>query len=376
MQIYFHHQMKKEKNTQNYHDYLKIDSLLQSQVLLSEKNGKKAHDEMLFIVTHQVYELWFKQILFELDSIFEVFDRDLIGESRVATAVSRLERINVIQQLLIDQIKILETMTPMDFLDFRDLLTPASGFQSAQFRMIENKIGLHKENRLRFGGTDYKDKIHSQQLNKVKKSEDSKSLFDLVEEWLERTPFLDFDNYNFWDQYKIAVEKMISNDKSIIEMNENLSELEKENYFKQYKITEKMFESLFDENIFSKKLNKLENGLSYKATHAALLILLYRDQPILHNPYRLICKLIDLDELLTTWRYKHHLLAMRMIGGKTGTGGSAGASYLKKATAKHRIFDDLSNLTTFLIPRSELPILPDNILRNLSFYYDNQNSIK
>lgn len=169
---------------------------------------------------------------------------------------------------------------------------------------------------------------------------------------------------------------MISNDRSIIEMNENLSELEKENYFKQYKITEKMFESLFDENIFSKKLNKLENGLSYKATHAALLILLYRDQPILHNPYRLICKLIDLDELLTTWRYKHHLLAMRMIGGKTGTGGSAGASYLKKATAKHRIFDDLSNLTTFLIPRSELPILPDNVLRNLSFYYDNQNGIK
>ena len=376
MQTYFHHQMKKEKNTQNYHDYLKIDSLLQSQVLLSEKNGKKAHDEMLFIITHQVYELWFKQILFELDSIFEVFDRDLIGEYRVATAVSRLERINVIQQLLIDQIKILETMTPMDFLDFRDLLTPASGFQSAQFRMIENKIGLHKDNRLRFGGIDYKDKIHNQQLDKVKKSEDSKSLFDLVEEWLERTPFLDFDNFNFWDQYKIAVEKMISNDKSIIEMNENLSELEKENYFKQYKITEKMFESLFDENIFSKKLNKLENGLSYKATHAALLILLYRDQPILHNPYRLICKLIDLDELLTTWRYKHHLLAMRMIGGKTGTGGSAGASYLKKATGKHRIFDDLSNLTTFLIPRSELPILPDNVLRNLSFYYDNQNGIK
>jgi len=126
---------------------------------------------------------------------------------------------------------------------------------------------------------------------------------------------------------------MISNDKSIIEMNENLSELEKENYFKQYKITEKMFESLFDENIFSKKLNKLENGLSYKATHAALLILLYRDQPILHNPYRLICKLIDLDELLTTWRYKHHLLAMRMIGGKTGTAekiNPSGGYYKKK----------------------------------------------
>ncbi len=165
--------MKKKTNPQNYNDYLKIDSLLKSQVLLSEKNDVEAHDEMLFIITHQVYELWFKQILYEIDSIFEVFDRNIIDESHVGIAVSRLERVNVIQQLLIDQIKILETMTPMDFLDFRDLLTPASGFQSAQFRLIENKIGLQKDNRLGFGGVDYKTKINEQQLEDVKKSENS-----------------------------------------------------------------------------------------------------------------------------------------------------------------------------------------------------------
>ena len=110
--------------------------------------------------------------------------------------------------------------------------------------------------------------------------------------------------------------------------------------------------------------------LSYKATHAALLILLYRDQAILHNPYRLLSKLIDLDKLLTTCRYKHHLLATRMIGKKIGTGGSVGAQYLKKALTKHRIFEDLGSLTTFLIPRSDLPDLPSSILRNLSFHYD------
>jgi len=364
--------MKKKTNPQNYHDYLKLDSLLKSQVLLSEKNDVEAHDEMLFIITHQVYELWFKQILYEIDSIFEVFDRNVIDESHVGSAVSRLERINVIQQLLIDQIKILETMTPMDFLDFRDLLTPASGFQSAQFRLIENKIGLQKDNRLGFGGVDYKTKINDQQLDDVKKSENSQSLFDLIEHWLERTPFLEFDDFNFWDQYRNAVGKMISNDKKIIEMNEKLPDSEKQNYLKQYRSTEKMFSSLFDESAFSKRLESGENRLSYKATHAALLILLYRDQPILHNPYRLLSKLIDLDELLTTWRYKHHLLVTRMIGKKIGTGGSVGASYLKKATGKHRVFDDLTSLTTFLIPRSELPSLPDYIMRNLSFYYDSQ----
>tara|TARA_Y100001970_G_C14200203_1_gene840657 strand:+ start:476 stop:1585 length:1110 start_codon:yes stop_codon:yes gene_type:complete len=366
--------MKKKSNPQNYSDYLKIESLLKSQVLVSKKNGVEAHDEMLFIITHQVYELWFKQILFEIDSIFEVFDRNIIDESHIATVVSRLERINVIQQLLIDQIKILETMTPMDFLDFRDLLTPASGFQSAQFRLIENKIGLKKDSRLGYGGTDYKTKISDQYLDIVKKSEDSKSLFDLVEQWLERTPFLKLDNFNFWDQYRIAVEKMILNDKKIIEMNEKLPDIEKQNYFKQYRSTEKMFDSFFDESIFSKRLQSGENRLSYKATHAALLILLYRDQPILHNPYRLLSKLIDLDELLTTWRYKHHLLATRMIGRKIGTGGSVGASYLKKATGKHRVFDDLTTLTTFLIPRSDLPRLPDSVLRSLSFYYENSNT--
>jgi len=365
--------MKKKTNPQNYNDYLKIDSLLKSQVLLSEENKIEAHDEMLFIITHQVYELWFKQILFEIDSIFKVFDRNVIDESHVGIVVSRLERINVIQQLLIDQIKILETMTPMDFLDFRDLLTPASGFQSAQFRLIENKIGLQKDKRLGYGGIDYKDKINTEQLDVVKKSEDSKSLFDLVEQWLERTPFLEFDDFNFWDQYRIAVEKMILNDKKIIEMNEKLPDFEKQNHFIQYKSTEKMFNAFFNESAFSERLDSGENRLSYKATHAALLILLYRDQPILHNPYRLLSKLIDLDELLTTWRYKHHLLATRMIGKKIGTGGSVGASYLKNAAGKHRVFNDLTTLTTFLIPRSELPCLPDSVLRGLSFHYENSS---
>ena len=134
--------MKNKTKPQNYHDYLKLESLLSCQELLSDQAGEKAHDEMLFIITHQVYELWFKQILFELDSIFEVFDRDKIDESHIGVVVGRLERINEIQQLLIDQIKILETMTPMDFLNFRDLLTPASGFKAHSLGSLKTNLGL------------------------------------------------------------------------------------------------------------------------------------------------------------------------------------------------------------------------------------------
>ena len=366
--------MKNKTKSQNYHDYLKLESLLSCQELLSDQAGERAHDEMLFIITHQVYELWFKQILFELDSIFEVFERDEIDESHIGVAVGRLERINTIQQLLIDQIKILETMTPMDFLNFRDLLTPASGFQSAQFRIIENKFGLKNINRQGYGGVDYKSKIDNEVKELVEESEQSLSLFDLIEQWLERTPFLVFEEFDFWDQYREAVNKMIKKDKNVIKMNEKLPKDEKANYLRQYKATEKMFMSFFDQEIFLKRIESGENRLSYKATHAALLILLYRDQPILHNPYRLLSKLIDLDELLTTWRYKHYLLATRMIGRKIGTGGSVGASYLKKATSKHRIFDDLTSLTTFLIPRSDLPDLPEVVLRSLSFHYESKGS--
>ena len=143
-------------------------------------------------------------------------------------------------------------------------------------------------------------------------------------------PFLASEDYNFWEQYKAAVSKMILNDKKIIEENDVLGDSEKESYFNQYNATEKMFNSLFNESVFNKMIDEGQFRLSYKATHAALLILLYRDQAILHNPYRLLSKLIDLDELLTTWRYKHHLLATRMIGKKIGTGGSVGAQYLKK----------------------------------------------
>ncbi len=139
----------------NYSEYLSLKTLLTSQSPISNIGGDPAHDEMLFIVIHQVYELWFKQLLHEIDSILKIFSQSDVPESKVSIAVSRLDRIIEIQKILIDQIRILETMTAMDFLEFRDYLFPSSGFQSSQFRLIENKLGLPQKDRLKYGKQDY-----------------------------------------------------------------------------------------------------------------------------------------------------------------------------------------------------------------------------
>ena len=125
-----------------YADYLKIEGLLGLQSPKSNETGMPAHDEMLFIVTHQAHELWFKQILHELGSVVRMFSESTVDEKNMGVCVSRLQRVTDIQKLLIDHIRVLETMTPLDFLEFRDLLSPASGFQSVQFRKIELTLGL------------------------------------------------------------------------------------------------------------------------------------------------------------------------------------------------------------------------------------------
>ena len=360
---------KKSSKSQYYKDYLRLSKILDSQNLISDEFNQHAHDEMLFIITHQVYELWFKQIIYELDSILDIFEVQNIDESNIGTSISRLNRIIEIQKILVDQIRVLETMTPMDFLDFRDFLVPASGFQSVQFRKIENKLGLLSKNRFSYGGANYKSYLDKIDNKEVTDSESGNTLFVLIEKWLERTPFLNWGKTSFWNEYELAVKKMLSDDRAIIETNNKLSEDEKKKHLNEYKKTELSFGVVLNEKEHSKMVNNGSWRLSYKATQAALLILLYRDQPILHNPYLLITKLADVDELFTTWRYRHVLMVSRMIGKKIGTGGSTGSSYLSETAQKHRVFSDLSELTTFLIPRSALPKLPREIKDKLNFYF-------
>ncbi|MGD2044438.1 MAG: tryptophan 2,3-dioxygenase family protein [Acidimicrobiia bacterium] len=353
-----------------YGDYLGLDDLLNSQRLESARHGEPVHDEMLFIVVHQSYELWFKQIIWELDSILEVFDADHVDEHQMGTAVARLRRINEIQQLLVQMIGVLETMTPLDFLDFRDYLFPASGFQSAQFRIVENKLGLRRQDRLLLSGDEYTARFDAEDRQHVEAEEKKTSLFDLVEKWLERTPFLDHGDFHFWEAYREAVHTRIEADRSVVEGNPNLTGEERAAQLKEFKAVISQYEALFDPDKHELERAAGRLRMSQRAFQAAVFITLYRDQPAIQEPYRLLELLMDIDEGFTTWRYRHAQMALRMIGRRVGTGGSAGAKYLEKSAERSRVFSDLLNLSTFLVPRADRPELPQEIVDSMRYRFE------
>lgn len=356
----------------HYNTYLQLEKILNAQDLRSTEVGDApAHDEMLFIITHQVYELWFKQINYELKSIIRDFNNQNVNEVSISIAVSRLNRIIEIMKVLIQQIGVLETMTPLDFLDFRNYLFPASGFQSFQFREFEVMLGL-KENK-RF---TYNDKPYNVVFDKKKKAqlgelEESPSIFQLVEKWLERTPFLELTDFNFLDSYRQSLQNMLEREKNAILATDVLSDEFKELRLKMLGDTQTYFATILDENYHNSLKDEGKISLSYKATVAALFINLYRDEPILHMPFKLLSSLVEMDDHITTWRYRHAQMVMRMLGKKVGTGGSSGHEYLSETASRHQIFRDLHNVSTLLIPRSELQQLPRALKKKLSFAYSN-----
>jgi tryptophan 2,3-dioxygenase len=357
----------------HYNSYLKIDQITAAQELRSDTLGVHAHDEMLFIITHQVYELWFKQINFELRSIIQDFSAKNVNERSVGVAVSRLGRIVEIMKLLIQQIGVMETMTPLDFLDFRNFLFPASGFQSFQFREMEVMLGLKEKDRTTYQDKPYHCVFADHNKETLLNLEKGSSLLDLIEDWLERTPFLEFGTFKFVEEYQKAVNKMLEREKEAIQKTEILNEASKIMRLTMLGDTNTYFANIMNESYHNDMISKGTLSLSYKATLAALFIHLYRDEPILHIPFQLLSKLVEIDDHLTTWRYRHAQMVMRMLGKKVGTGGSSGHEYLAKTAANHHIFGDFHNVSTLLIPRSDLPILPESFKRNLGFYFSSKN---
>lgn len=353
-----------------YGDYLQLGKLLGAQELESARHGDAVHDEMLFVIVHQAYELWFKQIIWEIDSVLSIFGTGQVDESDMGTAIARLRRIHRIERLLIEQVNVLETMTPLDFLDFRDYLFPASGFQSAQFRIVENMLGIRPQDRLLLAGAGYTERFTEDDRARVVRLESEPSLFDVVERWLERTPFLDHEDFHFWEAYQGAVHARIKSDREVVANNPNLTEAEKQVQLAEFDDVLSQYEAIFDPDRHQHERDAGRLRLSHRAFQAAVFITLYRDQPALQEPFRLLELLMDIDEGFTTWRYRHAQMALRMIGRRVGTGGSAGAKYLEKSAERSRVFGDLMNLSTFLVPRSDLPRLPDGILGAMRFRYE------
>lgn len=338
----------KERAPVYYSEYLQLDKILNAQTPESGKEGLQADDEMLFIIIHQAYELWFKQILFELDIIRKVFRQPAIANSSpdIYNSVHRLKRICRILEITVNQMTVMETMTPLDFLDFRDLLRPASGFQSIQFKMIEAALGLHYS--ARYGQNYYLSQLSEGDIDRVKKAESEQSLLVLVNKWLERMPFIDESNKNwaegesFYKQYRAAYQASLRPGEE-----GNLQNFDK---------------------LFSDEASYPEGrSFSFDAARNALFIMLYRDYPLMHLPFELLSTLLEVDELLSMWRHRHIHMVQRTIGKRTGTGGSTGADYLQKAADSHTIFKELAELTSYLLPRHMLPKLPQGLVKQLGY---------
>lgn len=339
----------------HYSDYLQLNKILNAQQLESDLENSHAHDEMLFIIIHQAYELWFKQILFEIDSIASIMGKSSINDNSpdLQMVVHRLNRIVTILKVGVHQIDIMETMTSMDFLDFRNLLRPASGFQSWQFKITEAKLGLRYTER--HGQEYYISQLRSEHIDLIKQTEQQPSMLDLIDEWLSRMPF--FEDMSCWKDYQPKYEIMANRHPFWSDYTQIYDNSLQDNERYNLKAFEQTF---FEETIAGRRL-------SAPACQAALFIILYRGYPLLHLPFQLLSSLLEIDEQLSTWRYRHMNMVHRMIGMRTGTGGSTGKAYLKGALDKHYIFRELAALTSFLIERRSLPNLPSALEKKLGF---------
>jgi tryptophan 2,3-dioxygenase len=347
-----------------YADYLKLDTLLSAQVPESARLGKPAHDEMLFIIVHQAYELWFRQILHELDRIQQDFDANPLADEQLGRIVHGLDRINEILKLLIQQLDVLETMTPLDFLDFRDLLMPASGFQSVQFRAIETRLGLKREGRLLFDERAFDERLSAADRARLARADAGPKLVEQLDRWLSRTPFIAMGSFAFGKAYRAAVEAMLKQDAARVRASPVLTEEQRKAEAAAIDAALDKFNAIFAENGGASHWR-----MSLAAVQAALFTVVYRDQPVLQLPFRLLTALMDIEESLTLWRYRHALMVQRMIGVKIGTGGSSGHDYLRRTVEAHRVFADLFQLSTYLIPRSALPPLPPDVQARMGFVY-------
>ena len=354
-----------------YWDYLNLVRVLTAQGGKDNNEKEINNDELHFIVIHQVFELWFKLAVRELRYARDILVKDLVNETDLPVIVQHLKRVNEIFK--IDQFTLLETMTPQDFLYFRAKLGTASGFQSIQMRELEIIIGLNRKQRTTLGSNDVLDVLvesmkkspHFQELkNRLEEAEKKPTLKDGLLKWLSRTPIYGStsseENYvekvdeflkDYFNQYCFLQDSMAENlVKSAVDKKENIIAR-----FEVNKTTAKNF--LYGLDISEDKRNYTK---MYRA--GLLFIESYRNLPLLAWPRQLLDTIVELEQLMVLWRTRHARMVERMIGRRVGTGGSSGVEYLDETT-KYRIFGDLWNVRTLLLPEAYLPKL-----ENKEFY--------
>ncbi|HEV8266605.1 MAG TPA: tryptophan 2,3-dioxygenase family protein [Thermoanaerobaculia bacterium] len=350
-----------------YWDYLKLDRLLALQGGLEEDESALAPDELHFIVVHQVYELWFKLVLRELALAREHLSAPLVPEERIPYVVHHLRRVNEILRLTVEQFRIMETLTPQDFLDFRDKLAPASGFQSFQMREIEIVLGLEESQRLLYGETD--PLAHVKNLaaaspggahawGRIESARRTTTLRAALHEWLYRAPIQGSSPGQRGDEEVVA--EFLGD---YLAASERFAKGQEAHVLASWGGDPEAIRkrtvaalSMAKEFLFAEDVPEGERARVKRIRAGLLFIESYRDLPLLAWPRLLVDAVVELEEQLVLWRTRHARMVERTIGRRSGTGGSSGVDYLDQTT-KYRIFTELWAVRTLLLPRQELPDL-------------------
>ena len=341
-----------------YGGYLRLQELLTLQDGPDGYTPPPSNDELHFIIVHQTFELWFKLVLRELKEARQLMDTEHIEEASIPQIVHHLERVSEIFRLLADQWKVMETLSPQDFLAFRDRLGTSSGFESWQMRELEVLLGL--DNSQRVGGMDplhhmmklaKEGKIPQDALADFQATVDAPSLNEVLTNWLARTPIHGSSPTSENDDVVV---------RTYIEDHLNAMRQHGEEVI-QHMVAighgdEATVRPRIEAGVAGAEAFLLNDGLPVRSRAGLLFVESYRDLPLLSWPRRLIDSFVELEQAMLLFRTHHARMVERMIGRRMGTGGSSGVDYLD-ATTKYRVFVDLWAVRTLLIKRDALPML-------------------
>lgn len=354
-----------------YWDYIRVEELLSLQGGLEDDDSALANDEVMFITIHQIDELWFKLALRELVSVRDLFARERVPEQSLSSAVRGIRRMALLFHQTASHFALMETMTTREYLAFRDKLSPASGFQSAQLREIEILMGLDDADRIGMGhehsyrqALRYHDGRDSPASRRVtRRLEDRPTLKEAVREWLYRTPIdgstpgdPDDDAVvrRFVDRYLEAHAGEVARARELAE-HDALTDADRKRLSERYrKETESAAAFLRAES------HPPEERARHRRIRAALVLIEgYRELPLLAWPREVVDSIVALEQAFVIFRQRHARMVERIIGRRTGTGGSAGVDYLDQTALRYRIFHDVWAVRTLQIRRTALPPLAD-----------------
>ncbi len=346
----------------NYWQYIRVEELLRLQGGAQEDESALGNDEVLFIVAHQVYELWFKLVIRELVAARDLFNQNPVPDMAMASAVRSLKRVTVIFEQAASHFRVVETLTTRDYLAFRDGLIPASGFQSAQIREIEILLGLDDASRIPLGPNGgYKEALRSDDgtASPALKRVESRlaagpSLRDVVYAWLARTP-VSKDGPEAFLRGIMTAHKNETENRLLIaqeKMNPSPEQLEvlRARYERELAFAEQF---LLGEDDPEASAETRETRMRVRA--ALVFLESHRELPRLAWPREVIDALIEMEQSMIVWRQRHARMVERVIGRRIGTGGSSGVDYLDQTALRYRVFGEVWAVRTLLLRKAAIP---------------------